>query len=78
MRFRAVLLVPFLLTLAAACASPTTEADETNGGSEDEIVSGSIRARASDPCTATLVFLQKDAYKETAGRSSALFRHTNQ
>lgn len=74
MRFRPVLLVPFLLTLAAACASPTTEGgDETNGGSEDEIVSGAIRARASDPCSATLVFLQKDAYKETAGRSSALW-----
>lgn len=72
MRLGAVLFVPFLL-IAAACSTEATEAGDPNGGSEDEIVAGAIRARASDPCTATFVFLQKDAYKETAGRSSALW-----
>jgi hypothetical protein len=70
---RAIFFVPFLLIAAAACTHPTTEEGDDEGASQDEVISAGMRARASDPCTATLVFLQKDAYKETAGRSSALW-----
>jgi hypothetical protein len=67
---RALVVLPVLLL--AACAS-TTDDESAAPPTEDEIVIGGMRARASDPCTATFVYLQKDAYKETAGRSSALW-----
>lgn len=55
----------------AACASPTSSEDD-GAGTEDEVVAGGIRAKASDPCTATFVFLQKDAYKPS-GRSNEMW-----
>lgn len=69
---RPALSVAAVALLVSAC---TAAAEDGSGGaaSEDEVVAGAIAARGSDPCTARLVFLQKDAYKSTAGRSSELW-----
>lgn len=56
---------------AVACTSAAE--DDASAPSEDEVVAGGIRARSTDACSATFVFLQKDAYKSTAGRSSDLW-----
>lgn len=73
MFLRSFLALGFAALAVSACATPTEVDDDGAAQSEDEVVVGGIRARATDPCTATFVFLQKDAYKETGGRSSALW-----
>lgn len=66
-----------LALLAAASAvfavACTSAVEDDSAPSEEEVVTGGIRARSTDACTATFVFLQKDAYKSTAGRSSDLW-----
>jgi hypothetical protein len=54
--------------LVFACA---TNAPDSEGASSEDIVSG-MAAKASDPCTAEIEFLQKDAYKST-GRSNEMW-----
>lgn len=65
------LLVAASAVLAVACT--TAVDDDASAPSEEEVVAGGIRARSTDACTATFTFLQKDAYKSTAGRSSDLW-----
>jgi hypothetical protein len=60
--------------LMVACAS--TASNEESATSGADVTSGeqpTMNAAADDSCTATLHFLQKDAYKNGAGRSSDLW-----
>lgn len=65
---RRVLPVLLVTGLAVACGT----AEDVDDASQDAVVAGGMNAKATDPCTATLVFLQKDAYKPT-GRSNELW-----
>ena len=58
---------------ANSSADDTTGATVTSGtgGNADE--AQAMTAAPDDSCTATLHFLQKDAYKDGAGRSSDLW-----
>jgi hypothetical protein len=68
---RALFAAALAAVAVVACASPSPSEDD-GAGSEDEVVAGGIRAKSSDPCTATFVFLQKDAYK-ASGRTNELW-----
>lgn len=59
---RSLLAVFGVALVVSACASNATEDGATD--------SADISAASSDACTARLHFLQKDAYKEGAGRTS--------
>lgn len=72
MRTRFLLAAPFAFALAAcSSANPTNQG---GGGSTSSSTStGSGGAVVAESCTATFRWLQKDAYKDTAGRTSALW-----
>lgn len=57
--------------LAVACAGAAD--DHASKAAEADVVDGALRAQATDRCSARFVFLQKDAYKSIAGRSSELW-----
>lgn len=71
MRMDRRLLASLAAALFVAACTTTSEDDRAEAGDE-EIRSSGITARANDPCVATLVFLQKDAYVST-GRSNDLW-----
>lgn len=67
-------LAPSLIALAACSSSPSNgTGGETTTSTTTTSGTGTGGAAAVETCTATFQWLQKDAYKDTAGRTTSLW-----